>query len=281
MWRRFIIFVFILEGIGAQNIGMYLSLLDEGKEDQVRNDISLLEKRYPDNSGVLYLKAITAGDGELGIKLFKELIRKYPNSDYADNSALRIGEYLYSRGLYSQASVQLRSVPQKYPKSEVIQPAVDLMVKSYFATGEVDSATIYARFFKKKYPGLDVSNFGLTNLDSPSDVTLVKVEPKEAKKRIREAEKSEPKQQVPVSKEKPWVIQVGAFSQYKNATSLKSTLEEKGYTVEVSQVLSRGRRLHLVRVVRYATKTEAEQVGSRLHDTLGLDYRVMKRPESS
>ncbi len=275
--RCFLLSVFIIQTIPAQNIDMYLSLLEEGKVDQALNDLPLLEVRYPKDPGVLYLKAVLAPDGEVALKLYKALIKTFPTSEYADDAMLRIGEYLYSRGLYSQASVQFRSIPLKYPKSETIQQAVDLMVKSYFATGEVDSARAYVRLFKKTYPGLDVSSLGLSNLETAPDIALVKVDPKEAKKRIQKVTKQE---STPAMQDRPWVVQVGAFSQWKNASSLKTTLQNKGYQVEVNQVLSQGRRLHIVRVVRYATKAEAEQIGKKLQKTLGLDYRILKRPES-
>ncbi|NOZ75657.1 MAG: outer membrane protein assembly factor BamD [FCB group bacterium] len=262
----------------AQNIDMYLSLLDEGKVEQVLNDIPLLEVRYPNDPGVLYLKAVLATDGNIAIRFYQLLIKKYPQSDFAADAALRIGEYLYARGLYSQASQQLKSIPLHYPSSETIQQAVNLMVKSYYATGEVDSAKAYVRLFKKRFPGLDVSSYGFSNLDTAPDIALVKVDPKEAQARIQMATKSKPD---PGKKKRPWVIQVGAFSQWKNANNLQTTLQNKGYQVEVNQVLSQGRRLHIVRVVRYATKREAEDVAKELQKTLGLDYRVLKRPESS
>lgn len=262
----------------AQNIDMYLSLLDEGKVEQVLNDIPLLEVRYPNDPGVLYLKAVIAPDGDVALKLYQILIKKYPQSDFTDDAALRIGEYLYARGLYSQASRQLRSIPLRYPSSETVQQAVNLMVKSYYATGEVDSARAYVRLFKKKFPGLDVSSYGFTNLDMAPELALVKVDPQEARARIQKATRGKTNS---VAKERPWVIQVGAFSQWKNANSLQTTLQNKGYQVEVNQILSQGRRLHIVRVVRYATKMEAESVAKKLQKTLGLDYRVLKRPESS
>ncbi|RMF11002.1 MAG: outer membrane protein assembly factor BamD [Candidatus Neomarinimicrobiota bacterium] len=262
----------------GQNIPMYLSLLEEGKAEQALNDLPLLEVRYPNDPGVLYLKARLAPDGEVAVALYKSLIKSYPQSDYADDALLRIGEYLYSRGLYSQASVLLRSLPLQYPQSDHIQQATDLMVKAYFATGEVDSARAYVRLFKKKFPGLDVAAYGFANLESAEEVALVKVDPREAQTRIQEAQQTI-QNKPPPSQERPWVIQVGAFSKWKNAQNLKTTLENKGYHVEVSQVLSQGRRLHIVRVVRFATKAEAQDVAQTLRKNLGLDYRVLKRPE--
>ena len=80
----------------------------------------------------------------------------------------------------------------------------------------------------------------------------------------------------PISK--PWVIQVGAFGKYLNATRLKKQLQGNGFAAEVQTVNSNGKRLHAVRIVRYEKRNQAENVGKKLKKKYGLDYRILNNP---
>ena len=84
---------------------------------------------------------------------------------------MKIGEYFYTLGLYSQASVQLRFVPMNYPESEHIQRSVDLLVKSYNATGEMDSARFYLSLFKTKYSFLDIDRYNINGVGERKKVS--------------------------------------------------------------------------------------------------------------
>ncbi|MCK5332188.1 MAG: hypothetical protein KAK01_12310, partial [Candidatus Marinimicrobia bacterium] len=107
----------------AQDLRLYFALLQEGRVAEVRQSLPELLKQNPDHPGVAYLQAMTVTDGDSSLKLYQAIIRKYPQSEYAAEAAMKIGEYLYSRGLYSQASRQLHSIPILYPQSNHLQRA--------------------------------------------------------------------------------------------------------------------------------------------------------------
>ena len=65
-------------------------------------------------------------NGDLTIIQFRQFIEKYPYSEYTDDAEMKIGEYLYARGLYGQASQQLKKITLKYKNSNHIQRSVDL-----------------------------------------------------------------------------------------------------------------------------------------------------------
>ena len=79
---------------------------------------------------------------------------------------------------------------------------------------------------------------------------------------------------------KPYIIQVGAFSNFENANRMKLQISQIGYDVEISKVKTEGRVLYAVRVVRYETKFEAEKVGRLIKKKLGNEYRVLYRPQN-
>ncbi len=264
----------------AQNVELYLSLLEKGRVSEVRENIPELLSRYPENSGVRFLKAITTENGDSAITLFRTIIEDYPESEYASESALKIGEYLFARGLYTQASNQLKSFLFRYPKSKHHQQAMDLMVNAYDATGESDSALIVLKQLKIMYPVLNYEGYGIKGLDSRTrEAKLVKLDPKRTSKRLQSIKPKKILKLVHKPLSMDWVVQVGAFGKYQNAKRLKSMIEEGGFPVEIHEVNSNGRRLHAVRVVRFETREEADKTGQKLSHKFGLDFRLIKKPK--
>ena len=65
-----IVFFFLLGSFSfGQNIELYLSLIEEGKVEGVKENLPELSSKYPNNPGVIYLKAILTQDGNSAIKL--------------------------------------------------------------------------------------------------------------------------------------------------------------------------------------------------------------------
>ena len=256
--NRFV-FLFLLVSLSfGQNIKLYLSLIEEGKIAGVKENLPELISKYPNNPGVIYLKALLTQNGNSAIKLYKDLLKKYPNSKYAPNSAMKIGEYFYARGLYTQAATLLKNIPIKYPRYADIQRVTNLMVKSFNAIGEADSARYYALIINSMFPNVD------TGIDILSD-------------------KSKPLNQVFDFNKKrpdlgPYVVQIGAFGSEQNAKRLKLQASQLGHDVSINKVDSNGKRLYAVRVNRYKSKKQAEKAGRDIKTKLGLEYRVLYRP---
>ena len=49
--------------INGQNIDMYISLIDEGQINSVKEKLPELISKYPNDSGVIYLRALLTKDG--------------------------------------------------------------------------------------------------------------------------------------------------------------------------------------------------------------------------
>ena len=255
-------FVFLLVSLSfGQNIKLYLSLIEEGKIEGVKENLPELISKYPNNPSVLYLKALLIQDGNSAIKLYKDLLKKYPNSKYAPNSAMKISEYFYARGLYTQAATLLKNIPIKYPRFADIQRVTNLMVNSFNAIGEADSARYYALIINSMFPNVD------TGIDILSD-------------------KDKPLSQIFDFNKKrsdlgPYVVQVGAFGNEKNAKRLKLQVSQLGHDVSINKVDSNGKRLYAVRVNRYKSKKQANEIGKKIKTKLGVEYRVLYRPINS
>ncbi len=271
----------------SQDVDKYLGLINEGRIDDVISVLPELEALYKNDPSILFLKALVSEDGEKALLIYRDILKNYPDHKFADDVAMKIGEYLFSRGLYTQASKQFRLVPLVYSTTDHAQRATDLMVNSYLAIGHRDSAAFYIRQIRLLHPSLEFDKYGLATLiDPPKEAKLVKLDQSKVSAKLKNRKpvwtgpKVNPKIPKPgPSKSKDYVAQVGAFSKYKNALRIKNLLVQGGFNAEIVEVPSAGRRLHAVRIVRFHSFEEAEKEGERVKMKFGLEYRVLNRPK--
>jgi len=264
-----IIIIFVTE-LHCQDFSIYKNLIDEGKMEEVQNSLPYLSSQYPDHPFILYLKAAINSNGEEAIEQFRTIIKDHPSSIAGELSIMKIGEYLYSNGLYTQASEQLKIIPLHYPESKNIERAVNLMKKSYLATGEPDSVDLYIELFTKKYPQL---NF--TDYDYYASVILQE-EKLKTEETLKDSVDLKEEEIVPKLGAKPWVVQVGAFSEKKNAEVIVNRLESAGYNIEIVE-RSGEMNLYLVQIVRFDTIEKAINVGEEVSDKFGIEFRIVER----
>ena len=255
---KIIKYIFILitfSSLFSQNIDLYFSLIEEGKVNGVKENLPELLSRYPNDAGVLFLKALLTSEGDSAIKQYKLILENYPDSKFAPESAMKIGEYFYARGLYTQSANLLKNIPLKYPRYPNMQRLTDLMINSFNAIGESDSAKYYSLVIKSMFPAIE------TKVDQSSSKLSQVFDFKKREKKLG-----------------PYVVQIGAFSSKKNANRLKLQVNQLGHDVSINKVDSNGKTFFAVRVNRYKSKNKAEQIGKDIKSKLGVNYRVLYRP---
>lgn len=238
-------------------------------------------EQYPDNPGVMFLDALTTETAEEAILAYRKLLQYHPASPYADDAAMKIGEYLYARGLYTQASRELAKLPQLYPESEHIQRAADLQVSSLMAIGERDSVDHYLALYGRRFPSLNLQynleaekpliNRPLTESSAPPRSPGVTQPAVESVSSVPRPQAAPPP--------RPYVIQVGAYGSVENALRQKMLLEQRGFEVELWPISVRGRELQAVQIVRYSSRDEAQKEGEKVKASLGFGFMVLERPE--
>ena len=253
--NKILYFSILLSISHGQNIELYLSLIEEGKHEGVKENLQELISKYPNNSGVLYLKALLTEDGDYSIKLYKDILKSFPDSQYAPLAAMKIGEYFYARGLYTQSANLLKNIPIRYPRYNNMQRLTDLMVNSFNAIGEADSARHYALIIKSMFPAIN----GDVSEDSKKFSQVFDFQKKKSSKG-------------------PYVVQIGAFSNRENAKRLKLQVSQLGHDVSINKVDSNGKTFYAVRVNSYKSKRKAEDIGKDIKSKLGVRYRVLYRP---
>jgi tetratricopeptide (TPR) repeat protein len=254
MVKVLVFFVFVLS-LQSQNVDLYLSLINEGQSKGVLENLPELISKYPKDSGVLYIKALLSQDGDDAIKQYKNIIKTYPNSKYAPKSAMKLGEYYYAKGLYTQSANLLKNIPVKYPRFNDMQRLTDLMINSFNAIGEADSAKYYGLIIKSMFPAI--------NADIDEDDKKLSEVFEFKKKKLNKG---------------PYVVQIGAFSSKENAKRLKLQVSQLGHDVSINKVDSNGKTFFAVRVNSYKSKIKAESIGKDIKSKLGVSYRVLYRP---
>lgn len=78
--------------------------------------------------------------------------------------------------------------------------------------------------------------------------------------------------------ENAWVIQVGSFSNVKNAANLRDKLQSKGYEAFIDDVRVDDRTIHRVRIGPLDKKAAADAVRDKLAIEMKLDARVFSYP---
>ena len=253
--NKIIFFISVFSILISQNVDLYFSLIEEGELDGVRENLPELLSKFPNDPGVLFLRAALTEDGESALKQYKYVVKNFPKSIYAPEAAMKIGEYFYARGLYTQCASLLKNIPVQYPRYSQMQRLTDLMINSFNAIGEADSAKYYALIIKSMFPSIE------TDIDT-KDKKLSQVFSFRAKSQNLG----------------PYVVQVGAFSSKENARRLKLQISQLGHDVSINTVDSNGKTFYAVRVNRYKSKRKAEEIGKDIKSKLGVSFRVLYRP---
>ena len=236
---------------------MYLSLLYDGKTEGVIEALNELNSKYPNNPDVLYLNALLEKNGEKSIEKYKFILKKYSQSRFSGDIKLKIGEYYYSKGLYTKSANMLKNLPLEHPQIQNIENAISLALNSFSAIGEQDSLKYYSLIYKSMFANIDFS-IKENNLKNNKKINTIKNH----------------------RGSKPFILQIGAFSNKQNATRLKLQVSQIGYDVNIKKINSNDKIFYAVRVVRFETKQLANQVGEEIKVKIGTDYRILYKPKN-
>ncbi len=111
--------------INAQDVNIvpYLQQIENGKADEVRNELIGLKEKYSDDPSVMFLEGVLTENGQKAVVIYQKVVDEYPDSKYADAALYRIYSYYYALGLYESATEKLNKLITDYPKSPYIKIA--------------------------------------------------------------------------------------------------------------------------------------------------------------
>lgn len=93
------------------------------------------------------------GNYEEAIRGFKELLEKYPDSEYADNAQFWIGESYMALQDFEQAILAYQKVINKYPQGNKIPNAMLRQAVAFYKIEDNISAKVRLKNVIEKYPG--------------------------------------------------------------------------------------------------------------------------------
>ncbi len=106
------------------------------------------------------------GKYELAITGFEDFIRRFPNSDNADNARYWIGESYYSMGRYDDAEREFRRVLADWPEGNKASGAAYKLALVYLAQKRKPEALSQLRKVIKNYPGTSEARLAQDRLQS-------------------------------------------------------------------------------------------------------------------
>ncbi|MDP3150296.1 MAG: SPOR domain-containing protein [Ignavibacteria bacterium] len=227
-FKNFIVFAtllfFFTEKSFSQeyNIVPLLKKVEEGKGNEVKEELQPLMKRNPGDPSLLFLSALLTEDGIKANEKYQKIIQVFPKSNYADAALFRIYSY-------------------------------------YTAVGDEKEAAFYWNKLKTDYPNS-------TYLASIEKVSLVS------------SNENEEKETVSAKAENfKFTIQVGAFSNSKNAEALKTDLEDSGYEVELVEKNVAGTIFNVVYLGKFEDKKSAEKILEKVNNDFQLNGRIVSK----
>ena len=204
------------------------------------------EKKDPES---IYLKGLIELDGDKSKDLFLDYFNKFPNNKYADDAAVKIAEYFYSKGLYVKAANWYKKIPMQYPSSNYVNKSVSYHLNSLVIAGQVDSARYYTKIFKKKFPKLKFNDDFLPKNNS--------------NKKINNVVSS-------TNSSNGFTIQIGLFKKYQSALYKKKILLSEGFSSRIDEILLDNQRFYSLRVGSFSKKDNAIKEEKRLRSRIGL-----------
>ena len=103
-----ILILFFSSLFSIEDLDKLITEVLNGSVDSARKQFPIMEKKYPYDPDMLFLKGLIETDGEKAKNIFLNIYNNYPVSKYSDDAVMKVAEYYYTSGLYVQSSEWLK-----------------------------------------------------------------------------------------------------------------------------------------------------------------------------
>lgn len=247
-------------------VDILTTLLEQDRLEEIAARLPEVAQRFPNSPTVLYLQGVLETDAQGAIHYFLKIINEYNNSRFADRATLRVGQYYFAKGNYSNAVKYFRAILNQYPDSKLCGHAAYHETQCYLAQGKVDSTRqLLLRF---------IQDFQLSPLVAAAIMDL------EALEKPQGVEKSFPGLETkPNQKGKTYTVQIGAFQNKVNAMKLVKKAMAMGYDVEGFRKGEGANRVYVVWVGSFPTRNKAEKFAREFKKQNNINYIIVQKPE--
>lgn len=110
--------------------------------------------------------ALRAGQHDEAERLFRDLVKRFPHHDYADNAQYWLGECFYDRKRYAEAASEFQMVLANYPSGNKAPDAMLKLALCLTAMGDSERGAKMLRTLPQTYPRTDAARIAEEKLAS-------------------------------------------------------------------------------------------------------------------
>jgi len=187
---------------------------------------------YPNDPGVKLLLAVVSENAEKAVEIYKEIVQKYPESQWADDAYWRLLQYYAVKGDVDKAEYELNNFRKRYPTSEYLPPATDVVRTAR-----------------------SIANSKLKQIEDN-----LKKEEAQQTQQPKKTTTEQPKVEKTESKSGPvtYGLQVGVYSTLETAEAEKEKFLKKRLRTTIEEKTINGQKRYAVVIGNYSSKESAE-----------------------
>ena len=123
---------FCFQQTNAQTAKVRASLLmvAQGNTEIAQNELKSLLTEFPNDPGVQLLRGVLLDDAMQALEIYQHIVQNHPMSEWADDAYWRIVQYYAIKGDTANARINLEVFRRKYPMSEFLMPATEIVKHS-------------------------------------------------------------------------------------------------------------------------------------------------------
>ena len=255
-----LIVLFTSANIRASELDLLETCFENEQFDALRQQLGRVAGKYPNNPAVLFFQGVSCTDPDSALFYYKQVASRYPDSKYAANAYLRLGQYYYFAGDYQQARQRFSALLRNYPSSYLKDDAQYLYCQCILAQGKTDSAKIFLKAFVQNVRRSSYVNSAILDLESLGGLST-NVAP----------EASAPQ------KKDFYSIRVASFKSFKSAKNALFKLSKIYPHVEVGERRLGNTNYYLVYLGRFHSRQKALHYAKLYIEPHLQEYEIVRR----
>ena len=145
-----------------------LKLVANGQVDEAKKALPDLLAEFPNHPGVMLLHAVVIEDAFRAMEFYEKIVANHSDSPWADDAYWRIVQFHAVIGDTAKAQANLNEFRNKYPSSEFLTPATDI-VHSALLIARSDKKAIVPKVVEKPK---EINNQVIAKPDIKEDATM-------------------------------------------------------------------------------------------------------------
>ena len=235
------------------------NLIRDENYTELRTEIRRIQSSDENYPSVLFAKGLISENAQKAIEYYNDIVQNHHNSKYADDALFRLGQYHYSQGSYDSARKYFSLLSRHFPSSKYKDESQYLYCQCFVAQGSLDSAKVFLTAFIKNVSKSPYIDFAIMDLEELSTF---------------QANAGMGDLGTNLSRFN-YSIQVGAFSDRKNAVKFSEMLSERKIVADIVSKQIGNRQLWAVWIGKYQTKEKAKEYAERYLKRIFDDYQIV------